>query len=168
MCLLYCFSNPNIHFLMRFFSSSSLVSVCQVPHRKYLALSDEKCSANLFSGHFYVKCAHDSAWRNLVWRDPSIFSCLPGALFCHLLLSSLIISLSSDACPLTFKNTQIIYPPKETLKSLHWFQSLFKILLYIKVVYSCPFHIFTLPIPYTVRGSSAWQFPGLAVIQDRG
>lgn len=47
----------------------------------------------------------------------SNFSYLPGTLFHHLSLSSLISSLFTDSCPLTFKNTPIIHPPQTNTKN---------------------------------------------------
>lgn len=69
----------------------------------------------------------------------SNFSYLPGALLHHLSLFSLIRSLFTDSCPLTFKNVPIIHPPQTNTKNYTLILISLNILFHMGEVYSCLF-----------------------------
>lgn len=81
----------------------------------------------------------------------SNFSYLPGALLHHLSLSSLIRSLFTDSCPLTFKNAPISHPPQTNTKNYTLILISLNILFHLGDIYSCLFYILLLIIHSFLR-----------------
>lgn len=102
--------------MLRFFFSCSLVPVWKGPHEECLALLKDNAQS-IYSVVISVLNMLRIHLKEFDMARPSDCSSFPGALSYHLSLPSLIIPLSTDSCPLTFKNTQIIHrPPKNTKK----------------------------------------------------